>query len=481
MSPLRAARLLWRLGWRNIGRNPRRTALTSMTIVLGVGLCIAFLGLTDGLNADMIGSVTRADLGEVQVHRPGYLARRTLSLTMAHGGSLVKEAARPPGVVAAAPRAYAWAFATHDGRSLGVQLMGVDPAEEARVTTLPEKVVEGAFLAEPPTPWPQARPLTLAQQELDEKLTADETRAALAEIESLGGQDAGAAAPAAADVRSETRTLVAQVAPGPTAIPPALLGVKLARRLHARVGETIALLAQSEEGATVDQTVRVVGTFRTNYDAIDQTRVVMHLADLQHLLALGDGVHEIAIHVNGDDARAVAATLAARPALAGLSVEPWQALRPDLLDMLRANDVFMDMIVVVVFLLAGLGVANTMLMAVFDRRREFGVLRALGMRPRTLLAMVALETLILSVLSAALGVVLGLGLDYYLARHGLDVRFIGRFSLAGVGLEPVLHAAITTRGVTIPVATMVLVAALGSLFPAVVAARIRPAVGMRDA
>ncbi len=483
MSPLRAAHLLWRLGWRNMGRNPRRTALTGVAVVLGVGLCIAIFGLTDGMNDDMIGSVTRADLGEVQVHRPDYLARRKLSLTMAHGATLVKDLSGQPGVVAAAPRAYGWAFATHGGRSIGVQLMGVDPDEEARVTTLPQKVVTGAFLGEAPTPWPDARPLTAAQEKLDQTLTDAETAAALAEIDALGGQDAGAAAPAAgADVRTTTRSLVAQVAPSPTRAPPALLGVKLASRLHARVGDTVALLGQDAQGATIDQTLRVVGTFQTNDDAVDQTRVVVHLADLQHLLGLGDGVHEIAVRVaDRGQARAVASALGSRPALAGLSVEAWQTLRPDLLAMVSANDVFTEMIIIVVFVLAGLGVANTMLMAVFDRRREFGVLRALGMRPRSLLAMVALETLILSVVSAGLGVALGLALDYYLVRHGLDIRFIGRFSLVGVGLDPVLHASITTRGVVLPAAFMVGIAAIASLLPAAVAARVRPAVGMRDA
>ncbi|MGH7296361.1 MAG: ABC transporter permease, partial [Polyangiaceae bacterium] len=80
-----SSRLLVRLAWRNLGRNHRRTIITGAAIVLGVGLCIAMSGLVDGLDADIVASVTDVDLGDVQVHRPGYLERRALSLAIDGG------------------------------------------------------------------------------------------------------------------------------------------------------------------------------------------------------------------------------------------------------------------------------------------------------------------------------------------------------------------------------------------------------------
>lgn len=94
--------------------------------------------------------------------------------------------------------------------------------------------------------------------------------------------------------------------------------------------------------------------------------------------------------------------------------------------------------------------------------------------------MVAEETVLLAGIAALVGLGAGVGLDLYLAHFGLDVSFVGSFSLAGVGLQPVLHATIGARSLVTPVAVMVTLAALGSLFPAVLAARVQPAAAMRE-
>jgi hypothetical protein len=273
MSLARWLRLVGRLAWRNLGRSPRRTAITGASVVLGVGLCVAMFGLTDGLDDDLIGSVTRVEAGEIQIHAPNWLAKRTLSLTIPDAAAHLREVEAEPGVAAAAPRVYTWGFASHGDRALGVELMGIDPAREARVTTLGSKIASGRGLPDAPTPWPESAPLTSAERSLDAKLTDDERTAALAEIEALGGEDASAPAsppPAAtatatatASARDATRALVARIAPKPTETPPAVLGAKLAARLHVAPGATISVLVEDVHGATVDQPLRVVGTLRT--------------------------------------------------------------------------------------------------------------------------------------------------------------------------------------------------------------------------
>jgi lipoprotein-releasing system permease protein len=463
--------LSWRLAWRNLGRNPRRTLITGGAIVAGVSLCIAVGGLTDGLDADLVRSVTRMSMGEVQIHRAGYLAKHALTLTMDDPASVVRAAEAEPGVSAASPRVFGWGLATNARRSIGVQLVGVDPDEEARVTSLPKSLVSGAWLPEAPTPWPERHALSAEEQALDDKLTEQAMEVALDEID---GKAPTAVKPAAA----QTRALVSKVAPVPTAPLPVLLGARLAERLQVRSGDRLSLLAQRSDGGTGDVTLVVAGVFRTGSEEVDQSRMVLHLTDLQRLLQLEGRVHEIALRVEARDrAGGIAQALSGR--LPGLSVKSWDALRPDVVAMVRANDTLTQLIVLSVFALAGLGVVNTMLMAVFDRRRELGVLGALGLRPWSVLVMIGEETVLLAGVAALVGLGAGVGLDLYLARFGLDVSFVGSFSVAGVGLQPVLHAAVRARSLVTPVAVMVTLAALGSLFPAVLAARVQPAAAMR--
>jgi ABC-type lipoprotein release transport system permease subunit len=258
-----------------------------------------------------------------------------------------------------------------------------------------------------------------------------------------------------------------------------LVGDGLAERLHAHAGDTLSLTAQRADGGTSDVSARVVGLVRTGNEEIDRSRMILNLVDLQHLLQLEGRVHEVALRVEARDrARQIAHAL--EPRLPSLSVQSWDELRPDVVAMLQANGTLTSLIVLSVFALAGIGVVNTMLMAVFDRRRELGVLGALGLRPWNVLSLVALETILLASVAALVGLAVGVGLDLYLVRVGLNVAFVGGFSLAGVGLQPVLHAAIRAHSLLEPLAILVTLAALGSLFPALLAARVQPASAMRS-
>jgi ABC-type antimicrobial peptide transport system permease subunit len=119
-----------------------------------------------------------------------------------------------------------------------------------------------------------------------------------------------------------------------------------------------------------------------------------------------------------------------------------------------------------------------MLMSILERKREFGVLKALGMRPAMLMGMVVAETVFLATVAASIGLLAGLGLDEYLLHVGLHTS-AASFSLAGANVG-LLHAAITPKGLFLPVAALVGMALVTALYPAISAARVQPAVGMRD-
>jgi ABC-type antimicrobial peptide transport system permease subunit len=125
---------------------------------------------------------------------------------------------------------------------------------------------------------------------------------------------------------------------------------------------------------------------------------------------------------------------------------------------------------------------NTMLMSVFERIREFGVLKSVGMRPFFVARLILLETLLLTLVSMIIGGLSGLLLSYYLTVHGLDLSgFLPEgFSYQGVVIDPVWRAVISVKSVLVPLVLMSLVSLVVSIWPAVRAARIKPVEALRQ-
>ncbi len=474
-------RLLLSIAWRNLGRNSRRTLIAGSGIALGVGMCIATFGLAEGMNSDMVQSVTDVQLGHLQVHAPGFSSRPTLDRAVDHLRARVRAAEHAAGVVAVSPRAYAWALGSAGRESAGVQLVGVDPGREARVTHLDQRVVRGAYLPNTPTPWPEARALTTEQRALDERLTRSATAQAAAEIDALGAPDSAAEQAGRDSASSRGEALLERLDPSPEAPPPVLLGNRLAKKLHVAPGSLVALMAQDINGDPADVEFRVVGITRSGDQSLDANRAVANLADVQRFLGLGDRAHELAIRAEEPSrAASVAERLEHDAPFTGLEVRTWRQLRPDVVAMVRTNTSLTELLILIVFAAAGIGVADTIMMAVFERRRELGMLKAVGMQPSAIVVMVTAETVLLALGASLGGLGLGLGIDVYLKQLGLPLGGLSSFTLAGAPVQPILHASITSLGLLLPVTFMIGIALLAALWPAIAAARTRPVIAMRD-
>jgi ABC-type lipoprotein release transport system permease subunit len=261
-----------------------------------------------------------------------------------------------------------------------------------------------------------------------------------------------------------------------------IVGQSLAKVLSVGVGGRLYASTLTLDGNAEAVDLEVVGIYSTGTQSYDRTRIYLHLADLQRLTGLGKRVHEVAVSLGrSEDANAVAAALAARLPDAKLAIRSWSQVRPDILQMLRINELSTDLMVLIIFVVATLGVVNTMLMSVFERTRELGVLKAIGMSAGRIVALIVTETVLLVLGSALVGTLLGLGLDLYMVRYGVDLSAISSgVSLSGIGIRPVIYGAVTWRGLAMPTVILATSCVLASLYPAARAARLQPAVGMRE-
>lgn len=261
----------------------------------------------------------------------------------------------------------------------------------------------------------------------------------------------------------------------------ALIGAGLAEELEAEPGSTIVLITQGADGSIANALFEVVGVVETGSAALDRAGVWTHLSPLQAALVLPDQVHEVLILSRDPDQLA---PLRDRVAAAGspeLLVRTWPQANPQAAALIGSQTVSKTMILFIVFSVAALGVLNTMLMNVFERTRELGVLKAIGLTPARLMALVLLEAALLGALASAAGVALGLLIDLYLVKVGVPMNSSGEpLSFGGVRFDPIMRGEVHLQGIVITVIFVFLVSIVAAVWPGLRAARLQPVDAMRQ-
>jgi ABC-type lipoprotein release transport system permease subunit len=245
--------------------------------------------------------------------------------------------------------------------------------------------------------------------------------------------------------------------------PGLLLGRKLAEQLETGLGRRVVLMSQDARNHVADRGFRVVGIFDADPQAMETGYVFIGRGVAQRMLKMDDAVSEIAVMTHDRDRLApLLATL--RGQAAGLDVAPWTELQPLLVLSEKVNNVVLLIWFAVVFAAMSFGLINTLLMAVFERTREFGLFQALGMPPRYILGQVLIESLILLGFGLVLGNALG-WLNVYWLKDGIDLSAFAQ-GLELVGVSPVIYPALAPGDVVTANLLVVVLGIAASLYPA---------------
>ncbi|MFH1515698.1 MAG: FtsX-like permease family protein [bacterium] len=253
-----------------------------------------------------------------------------------------------------------------------------------------------------------------------------------------------------------------------------VLGKKLAKTLNAEIGTEIIAVIQAADGSLGTDIYKVTGILKSAGDKLDRSTAIFHIADFKELFVMGDQVHEVALNshrkVKVEDIAGLLGNT-----IDGLEVKTWKDLNPSMVEMLAMLDVSMGIFLSVFIIVAGLSVMNTMLMSTYDRIREFGILKAIGATPGLIVKDVLIEAMFLSLIATILGCILGLLLSYYYSIYGIDMRGLqGDVTFAGIAFNPLWKAVIHPDSFVKPVITMWIISVLASVYPAVIAARLKP-------
>ncbi|MGB7438937.1 MAG: ABC transporter permease [Candidatus Acidiferrum sp.] len=414
---------LLRLAWRNLWRNPRRTLIAMAAIGLGYAMLLFVACLMAGLRQQMVENGTNLVLSDAEVHAPSYYPDRPINLTL--GGrdgtdvsALISALGADPRVEAASPRVYGYGLVSATRQSAGAQLLGVLPDQEQKITVLQSRIVKGSYLT-------------------------------------------------------------GRIPKG------VVMGDKLATTIGLEVGSEIVVLAPAADGSTGNDLYTVVGMFHTGLDAMDRSLVLMPLASLQELLRLSPGrIHEVGIKLHENDITGATKTAAALEGQLSktlpVRVRAWPMLAPELADYVQFNRRVTFILFLIFFLLAVMGIVNTMLMAIMSRTRELGMLLAVGMRPGQVVGLIVAEAAILAGGSLFLGAAFGSPVLWYLQAHGLYLGGSrGAISLGGVVVGPLWYGRQDFAAYTQAALGLAVTSVVSALYPALRAARFRPTEALR--
>ena len=402
--------MLFKLAWRNLWRNRRRSAIVLSSVVLGYAALVFLDALSTGMIHQMVRNRVGVHTAHIQIHRAGFLDNQVLGNRITNPDAVASALKETPGIERTSCRVLTFGMLNSASGSAGLTLVGVEPEAESQVTQIAELVREGTYL-------------TGSGREI-------------------------------------------------------LLSGKVADKLGVRLGDKIVGMASGLGGEIGAELFRVVGLFRTYDSGFDETHAYVDIDDAQRMLSLGNGVMEFAVlcsDVVSKDAvkRSLADSLGD-----GYDVSTYRNLLPLLVAQLDVYRQMMWIVYAIVGLAVVLGIVNTMLMAVYERIREFGVLFSIGMHRGRVFTMVVLEALILGALGTALGVAAGAAVTAPFTRSGIDLSMFEK-SLTSFGTGAVIYPQLTVAALFSAAAVVPLVSVLGALYPGYEAVTLEPVEAIR--
>lgn len=256
-----------------------------------------------------------------------------------------------------------------------------------------------------------------------------------------------------------------------------VVGRGLARTLALKPGSELVVLSQGADGSVANELFHVRGVLMSVAASTDRATVLMLDESFRSLMALPEGAHRVVVKappgVGLDEATAAVAALAPEA-----TVKNWKQLNPFVAQMLDGVQVQISIVYFVLYVAVAILVLNAMLMALFERIREFGVLKAIGYSPRQVFTIMVGEGLLQAAVATVVGSVLAAPVMFYLQTEGVDIGALGGVSMLGMTTPPIWHGVYTLETVRVPVIMLFGIVLAAVIYPAGKAALIQPVQAM---
>ena len=360
-----------KLAWRNIWRNSRRTFITMASVFAAVLFSILSNSLSRGSWGKLIDNMLRTQVGHVEIHGKGYWESRNMDYFMSMDTAALAALRRVAHVTNVSPRVETFAMASSERMTKGVGIIGLDPVEEERKSSLSERVVAGEYLRK---------------------------------------DDDGV-----------------------------LLGEGLSEYLQVEVGDSIALIGQGYHGTNAIGLFPVRGVVRIIIPTLDNSSLYMSVPAAQAFINMPEGYSGVLVSIDEDKhQRRVEEALMAAVDTTRLEVLPWQQTMAELVRQTEANDVLRGILMFILYVIVGFGILGTVIMMTNERRHEFGVVVALGMKRGRLASLVCLELVFMTFMGVLAAIAVSVPITGWFELH--PFRLSGEVAevMLGYGMEPVI-------------------------------------------
>ena len=403
--------MLIKIAWRNIWRNTSRSLTILIAIMIGLAAALMASAFSMGFVQQRFNNVIERFVSHIQIHNPDFVHDGEVTQYLTNPQEIMQQIQKNQAVKQVAMRTKVNGIIASAKVSGGVQINGIDPETEQKLTDLNGWLVKGAYFE---------------------------------------------------GVKRN----------------PVYIGQELANKLKADVGSRLVLNFQNLDGEITAASFKVVGIFKTIDVAFDETTVFVQRTDINPLLGSEQLAHEIALLSNDFD-RLSSLKQQLQQQFPELEVRSWEKLSQELVLMQEMTSQSLIFLVFIILLGLGFGILNTMLMSVFERTRELGMLMAVGMNKKSVFQMIMLETIFLSFTGAAAGMLLGFCLISWLGNQGINLASVAGDSLAIYGYGNMIYPYLETPFYLQTAVLVLLIALLSALYPAFKALQLVPAEAVR--
>jgi putative ABC transport system permease protein len=403
--------MLLKISWRNIWRNRQRSVIMILAITAGLwgGLFAAALAM--GLIDQRFRTGIEQEFSHVQIHNPEFLKENNPKYFIDISPEIFDRLRDDQHVQAFSGRTLVNGMIATANQTKGINIMGIDPDQEAETTSLDQNLIEGNYL--------------------------DET------------------------VRN-----------------PVLIGRSLAESMKAGVGSRVVLTFQDLDNELVSVACRINGIFQTANTMFDESNIYMLQSDLNELLGDENIVNQIAI-VLEDYRESDSFVEGLRTVYPDLTIRTWAEISPQLSLYYQMGMTMFLIILIIILMALAFGLLNTMLMSVFERIRELGMLMSIGMSKRRVFLMIVFETIFLTITGAIVGMLVGVTTIKMVSKNGINLAPLGGDTLQDFGFEPVIYPFLDGSLIVYLTLLIILTALLTGIYPALKAIRLQPAEAVR--
>jgi putative ABC transport system permease protein len=228
-----------------------------------------------------------------------------------------------------------------------------------------------------------------------------------------------------------------------------------------------------------DRTMTIIGIYDINLASLERQGLYISLGEAQLLYDLGDNVTEVILYtkVTGKEDSIVKSL---NSSLTGYEITTWKTAIPELSSTVEMKNAVMTGFSIVILGIASIGLFNILLMAIYERTQEIGLLAAIGLKPRQISLLFLFEGIMIGLVGAVVGTIMGFLVTYVIGIFGIDYSFavdmIDYLALMGTHIYPTFDLNLTLQRA----ALLAVISALAALYPAIEASRREPADALRQ-